>query len=221
MVGMEVVAPNSLLLQIPDCPRYLYAYGDVQLLRKECLTIVGTRDITQYGRNVISLFLGGFLKELDVVVVSGLARGVDGYVHRICLERGIHTIAVVPGCINSAVPLENRGICKEMIKKELVLAEYPEGVKMNKYMFVQRNRILAGMSRSTIVIEAGENSGSLTTAKLALDYNREVYVVPGNITSPVSKGCNILAQQGANILTNLSDFKEVVGIFDEQRKMFF
>ena len=88
-------------------------------------------------------------------------------------------------------------------------------------MYIQRNRILAGVSQSTVIIEAGENSGSLTTAKLALDYNRDVYVVPGNITSEVSKGCNMLAQQGANILTSLSDFKEIVGVFEDQRKFFF
>lgn len=218
---MVVVKPSGLLLEIPDCPRYLFGYGNVGLLGRECVTIVGTRDITVYGRSVISLFLGEFLKDLGIVVVSGLARGVDGWVHRTCLERGIDTIAVVPGGVDSAIPFENRGIWKEIIRNGLVLTEYPKGVRMNKYMFVQRNRILAGMSKSTIVIEAGENSGSLTTAKLALDYNRDVYVVPGNITSVVSKGCNTLAQQGANILTSLSDFKEVVGLFDEQRKMLF
>lgn len=218
---MEVITPKGLLLEIPDYPRSLFAYGDMGLLAKECITIVGTRSITQYGKNVVSLFLGSFLKDLDIVVVSGLARGVDGYVHRTCLQRGIKTIAIVPGAIDSAIPFENREICRQMVNTNLVLAEYPEGVKMKKYMFVQRNRLLAGISKSTIVIEAGERSGSLITAKLALDYNREVYVVPGNIFSSVSQGCNILAREGANVLTSLSDFKEVVGIFNDQRKIFF
>ncbi len=218
---MEVVTPKGLLLHIPDCPRRLFAYGDVSLLAKESITIVGTRSITQYGRSVISHFLGSFLRKLDIAVVSGLARGVDGYVHKLCLQRGIKTIGVVPGGIDSAIPSENREVCQRMVRENLVLAEYPEGIKMNKYMFVQRNRILAGMSKSTIVIEAGENSGSLTTAKLALDYNREVYVVPGNIFSPLSLGCNILAREGANILTSMSDFQEVVGIFNDQRRIFF
>lgn len=218
---MKVITPKGLLCEIPDCPEKLYAYGNLVLLEKECLTIVGTRKITPYGKKVISLFLDKILGDLDIAIVSGLARGVDGYVHRLCLERGIPTIGIVPGGIDSAIPWENRSLSIEMLKNNLILAEYPKGTRMNKYMFVQRNRILAGISRNTVVIEAGENSGSLTTAKLALDYNREVYIVPGNITSPVSMGCNILAQQGANILTSFSDFKEVIGIFEDQRKIFF
>jgi len=218
---MKIVKPSGLLQKILDPPKQLYCYGDISLLERESVTIVGTRGITEYGMRVLDILLDTFLKELGIVVVSGLARGVDAYVHKKCLERGISTIAVVPGGIDTAIPVSNRWICRQMVKENLVMAEYPKGTQLQKYMYIQRNRILAGVSPSTIVIEAGENSGSLTTAKLALDYNREVYVVPGNITSPVSKGCNILAQQGANILTNLSDFKEVVGIFDEQRKMFF
>lgn len=213
--------PNSLLLKISDPPQQLYCYGDESLLDRQCLTIVGTRNMTQYGARVLDMFLTPLLKKLDIVVVSGLAKGVDVYTHRKCLERGIKTIGVVPGSIDSAIPLSNRKVCKEMIKTNLVVAEYPEGIKFNKYMYIQRNRILAGVSQSTVIIEAGENSGSLTTAKLALDYNRDVYVVPGNITSEVSKGCNMLAQQGANILTSLSDFKEIVGVFEDQRKFFF
>jgi len=213
---MKIVRPNNLLLKMSDPPKQLYCYGDISLLEKRCLTIVGTRSITSYGMEVLDMFLGSFLKELDVVVVSGMAKGVDGYVHRKCLERDIKTIAVVPGGIDTAIPFTNRKVCKEMQKKNLVVCEYPEGTRLNKYMYIQRNRILAGISSSTIVIEAGENSGSLTTAKLALDYNREVYVVPGNITSEVSKGCNLLAKQGANILTSVEDMKEVVGIVEDQ-----
>ncbi len=92
---------------------------------------------------------------------------------------------------------------------------------MNKYMYIERNRILAGVSKSVIVIEAGENSGSLTTAQLALDYNRDVYVVPGNITSNVSRGCNLLAKQGANILTSIEDMKEVVGLVGGQFSFYY
>jgi len=213
---MKIVRPSGLLLKIPDAPKRLYCYGDTSLLEKQCVTIVGTRDITEYGEKVLDMFLGSFLSELDIVVVSGMARGVDGYVHKKCLERGISTIAVLPGGIDTAVPFCNIEICKEIRKSNLLITEYPKGTKLNKYMYIQRNRILAGVSSSIIIIEAGENSGSLTTAKLALDYNREIYVVPGNITSPVSKGCNILAQQGANILSSLEDMKEIFGIVGEQ-----
>lgn len=206
----------SLLKEIPDSPKQLYCYGDISLLKKKCITIVGTRNITRYGIEVIEMFLGKYLRDLDTVVVSGLARGVDGYVHRICLERDIQTIAVVPGGINTAIPRCNIELLKKIVKKGLVLAEYPRDQKMLKYFYIQRNRILAGISKEIIVIEAGEKSGSLTTAKLALDYNREVYVVPGNITSEVSRGCNLLAKQGANILTSVEDMKEIVGLVGEQ-----
>lgn len=205
-----------LLREIPDNPKQLYCYGNISLLKKKCITIVGTRNITRYGIEVIEMFLGKYLRDLDIVVVSGLARGVDGYVHRICLERDIQTIAVVPGGINTAIPRCNIELLKKIVKKGLVLAEYPRDQKMLKYFYIQRNRILAGISKEIIVIEAGEKSGSLTTAKLALDYNREVYVVPGNITSEVSRGCNLLAKQGANILTSVEDMKEIVGLVGEQ-----
>lgn len=205
-----------LLREIPDNPKQLYCYGNISLLKKKCITIVGTRNITRYGIEVIEMFLGKYLRDLDIVVVSGLARGVDGYVHKICLERNIQTIAVVPGGINTAIPRCNIELLKKIVKKGLVLAEYPRDQKMLKYFYIQRNRILAGISKEIIVIEAGEKSGSLTTAKLALDYNREVYVVPGNITSEVSRGCNLLAKQGANILTSVEDMKEIVGIIGEQ-----
>lgn len=206
----------SLLKEIPDSPEQLYCYGNSSLLKKRCITIVGTRNITKYGIEVIEMFLDRYLRDLDIVVVSGLARGVDGYVHKICVEKDIQTIAVVPGGINTAIPRCNIELLKKIVKTGLVLAEYPRDQKMLKYLYIQRNRILAGMSKETIVIEAGEKSGSLTTAKLALDYNREVYVVPGNITSEVSKGCNLLAKQGANILTGIEDMKEIVGIVEEQ-----
>lgn len=206
----------SLLKEIPDYPVQLYCYGNISLLQKRCIAIVGTRNITKYGINVIQMFLGSYLKDLDIVVVSGLARGVDGCVHRVCLERGINTIAVVPGGINTVIPRCNIDLLKDITKKDLVLAEYPKDTKMLKHMYIQRNRILAGISREIVIIQAGEKSGSLTTAKLALDYNREVYVVPGDITSEVSRGCNLLAKQGANILTGIDDMKEMVGIVGEQ-----
>lgn len=215
--------PNlpRLLQEIVDPPKCLYCYGDTDLLYKRCITVIGTRSITGYGKEVVRMFIDKYLKDLDIVVVSGIARGIDGYVHAVCLERGIHTIAVVPGGIDTAVPQVNRDILREILKKELVVAEYPRGSRMNKYMYIQRNRILAGISKSTVVIEAGQQSGSLTTAKLALEYNRDLYVVPGNITSPVSAGCNILAREGANVLTGLADMKEIVGIYEDQRVMPF
>ena len=204
------------LKQISSCPSELYYEGNISLIEKRSITIVGTRSITEYGRWVIEYLLDNFLKDLKVVVVSGLARGVDAYVHKTCLERNIQTVAIVPGSIESYIPKSNREIFKEIKKKGLVLAEFPKGIYFQKKMFVLRNRLLAAISGSTLVIEAGSKSGSLITAGLALDYNREVYIIPGEIRNKMSQGCNILAKQGANVITSLEDFKEIFSVQKNQ-----
>lgn len=206
----------SLLKQISSCPSTLYYKGDKTLLKKRAVTIVGTRTITEYGISVIEYLLDEFLKDLDIVVVSGLALGVDAHVHRVCLERGIGTIAIVPGAISSYIPKTNIDIFEKLKKQGLILAEFPEKTLFNKKMFVLRNRLLAGISNTTVVIEAGIKSGSLITAGLALDYNRDVYIIPGNINNNMSQGCNTLAKQGAGIITSLDDFKEIFGVQNSQ-----
>lgn len=205
-----------VFVELPRFPRYLYYDGDKSLLKKRCITFVGTRSITEYGRFCIELFLGEFLRDLDIVIVSGLARGVDSYVHEICLERNIPTIAIVPGGMNTAIPKCNIGIFNRIKRRGLVLAEYPMDTVLRREMFVLRNRLLAGISEITVVVEAGLGSGSLITAGLALEFNREVYVIPGNINNKMSHGCNILAREGAGVLTCLDDFKELCGIENDQ-----
>jgi DNA processing protein len=207
--------PLLLKQAVPNLKR-LYYVGDISLLEGRSITFVGTRSITGYGKWVIGHLLEDFLSKTDLVVVSGLARGVDAYVHEICLKRGIKTVAIVPGAIFSAIPKSNTKIFESLKKEGLILAEYPEGIKFRKEMFVFRNRLLAAMSEVTVVIQAGLKSGSLITANLALDYNRDVYVIPGNINSPVSKGCNALVKEGAGIITGQSDFREIIGIVNDQ-----
>jgi len=194
----------------------LYFVGNKDLLRRICITFVGTRDITRYGEFVIRELLNKELANYNITIVSGLARGVDAYVHKTCLTRGIKTIAIVPGGIDSAIPKSNREIFEEIKQKGLVLAEYPKEVVLRKEMFVLRNRLLAGISPLTIVIQAGQESGSLITAHMALNYNRELCVVPGDINRKVSKGCNSLAKQGADIITSFKDLKELLGIINNQ-----
>jgi len=205
-----------LLKEIYDPPKCLYYEGDVNLLNMRCISIVGTRKITRYGEQLIKDFLNVELGHLNIAFVSGLALGVDALVHKRCLELGIKTIAIVPGSFDSAIPQKNRDICKEIQKKGLLLAEFPEGKQFGKEMFVMRNRLLAGISDSTVVIEAGEKSGSLITARYALEYNREVYAIPGNIFNPFSRGCNELLKYGANMITRREDFREIVGLRDNQ-----
>ncbi len=216
---MQIVSRReipSLLLEAVPRLNQLYFIGNKDLLRGLCITIVGTRDITEYGELVIKELLNKELTNYNISIVSGLARGVDAYVHKTCLGRGIKTIAIVPGAINSAIPQSNRKIFQQIKNEGLVIAEYPEGVVLRKEMFILRNRLLAGISPLTIVIQAGQKSGSLITASMALNYNRELYVVPGDINSEFSKGCNSLAKQGAGIITSFDDLRELLGIINNQ-----
>ena len=207
--------PSLLCEAIPNLD-LLYSLGNQDLLRNVCITFVGTRDITRYGELVIEELLDETLARSNIAIVSGLARGVDAYVHKTCLKRGIKTIAIVPGAINSAIPKSNRSIFEEIKRRGLILAEYPEGTPLRREMFVLRNRLLAGISPLTVVIQAGESSGSLITANIALDYNRELCIVPGDINREVSKGCNTLAKQGAGIITSFKDLKDFLGIINNQ-----
>jgi len=210
----------SFLKEIHNPPKQLYCNGNLDLLMKRCLTIVGTRKATKYGKEVLDMFLQPYLIDLNMCIVSGLAEGIDTMVHRRCLELGIPTIAVIAGGIGNIYPSINTNLYEDISRKGLVLAEYDGKVDMHKGMFPMRNRILAGISETTIVIEADIQSGSLVTANLALEFNRDVYVIPGNIFKSTSRGCHSLIKQGAGIIASEEDFKQVLGIEGEQIKCF-
>ncbi|MBU1119701.1 DNA-processing protein DprA [Patescibacteria group bacterium] len=209
----------SLLKEIHNPPKRLYCKGNMDLLGERCLTIVGTRKATKYGTEVLNMLLQPYLIDLDICIVSGLAKGIDTMVHRRCLELGIPTIAVIAGGIENIYPLSNTDIYEEISYKGLVLAEHEGRVDMHKGMFPMRNRILAGLSETTIVIEADIQSGSLVTANLALEFNRDVYTIPGDITKDTSRGCNLLIKQGADVITCEDDLKQILGIEAEQLKL--
>lgn len=211
--------PN-LLKEIHNPPKQLHCNGDMDLLTKRCLTIVGTRKATRYGKEVLDMFLQPYLVDLDICVVSGLAEGIDTMAHRRCLELGIPTIAVIAGGIGNIYPISNTKLYEDISEKGLVMAEYEGKVEMHKGMFPMRNRILAGISEITIVIEADIQSGSLVTANLALEYGRDVYVIPGDIFKSTSRGCHSLIKQGAGIIGSEEDFKQVLGVEGEQIKCF-
>jgi DNA processing protein len=198
----------------------LYYKGDAGFLTKEFLTIVGTRKATKYGKEVLNMLLQPCLIDLDICIVSGLAEGIDTMVHSRCLELGIPTIAVIAGGIDNIYPISNTNLYEEISEKGLVIAEFEGRVDMHKGMFPMRNRILAGLSDITIVIEADIQSGSLVTANLALEYGRDVYVIPGDIFKSTSRGCHSLIKQGAGIISSEEDFKEILGIDGEQLKCF-
>lgn len=211
-LGVEIISfkENSypyLLKEIYDFPLILFCKGDVSLLSKKMITIVGTREMSSYGKWSVEYILGG-LKSADIVVVSGLARGIDGWVHRSCLRLGIKTIAIVAGGIDVGYPKSNFDLYKAISKEGLILSEFPSGRKIFKGMFPMRNRILAGISLATVVVESGVRGGSLITAQLALECGREIYGVPCCINRFALQGCNRLLEQGAIPLYSPSQILE-------------
>ncbi|MDD4382119.1 MAG: DNA-processing protein DprA [Candidatus Dojkabacteria bacterium] len=205
-----------LLKQIHNYPKCLYYKGDLELLKGRLVTIVGTRKITSYGKQVVRSMLYNFPSLLSVSFVSGLAIGVDVYVHRLCLENNLRTVAVVAGGLDNGYPKCNGKEYEQISETNLVLAEYPCGTKLIKGMFPIRNRILAGISDTVIVIEGDIDSGSMITADLALEYGRDVYVIPGDIFRKTSRGCNELIKQGAGIIASREDFLNIFNIYSEQ-----
>lgn len=209
----------TLLKEIHNPPQNLSFKGDINLLKKRCITIVGTRKATRYGKEVLDILLKPYISSLDICIVSGMAVGIDTLVHQRCLALCIPTIAVIAGGIDNIYPLSNTPLYNDIGKFGLVISEYDGYMPMKKGMFPMRNRILAGLSETTVVIEADIQSGSLLTANLALESGRDVYAVPGDITKGTSRGCNMLIKQGAEVIAGEDDFRRLLGLEGEQLKM--
>jgi len=188
-------------------PWVLYTIGDVKLLSTLSVAIVGTRLPTAYGRKVAVGLTEG-LCDRGVVVVSGMARGIDGVCHEAALSCGGGTIAVLGTAIDIAYPPEHSSLYRRIAESGLIVSEYPIGMKGHPGLFPQRNRIIAGLSRGTVVVEADIRSGSLITADAALEEDRDVFAVPGPITSPKSRGALELLKQGAKMVTDVNDILE-------------
>src|SRR5208282_3709008 len=184
-----------LLKEIPDAPLLLYVRGDVKVLSQFAVAMVGTRRPSAYGSSVAHR-LAHDLAQRQLVVVSGLARGVDSAAHRGALEAQGKTVAVLGSGINVIYPRENKSLAEEVAKSGAVISEFPLGTGPTPENFPIRNRIISGLSLGVVIVEAAEYSGSLITARLALEQNREVFAVPGNITSAQSFGPNHLIKQG-------------------------
>ena len=197
------------LKEIPDYPVFLFLKGDISLLEKNFVTIVGSRKISNYSFEVLERF---FEKRKDfpknICFVSGLANGVDSEVHRLCLKKNLATIGVVGGGLDRVYYRGNSVMYQYLCKYRLVISEFPPGRKFFKGMFPLRNRILAGMSKKTIIIQAGKRSGALNTATHANNYGRDVFVVPNSILCEGSQGCLELISQGANVVKNIDGFVE-------------
>jgi DNA processing protein len=202
-----------LLRAIHDPPERLYLRGEAspELLGRTAVAVVGARACSSYGEHVARM-LGRDLAAAGVVVVSGLARGVDGAAHRGALEGAGHTVAVLGCGIDRDYPVAHAALARAIAERSLIVSEYEPGVTPAPFRFPGRNRIIAGLCVATVVVEARERSGALITADFALEEGREVFAVPGEITSQLSAGTNALLRLGATPLTRPEDVLEALGI---------
>lgn len=195
------------LREIPAPPLLLYVYGELLQDDESSIAIVGTRAPSTYGK-LVAEKLSSELAERGLTVTSGLARGIDTVVHRGCLKAGGRTIAV-KGCgLDVPYPLENRKLAAKIAQHGALISEFPLRTPPASGNFYIRNRIISGLSLGTVVIEASEKSGALITANHTLDQNRELFAVPGNITSVKSLGCNYLIKRGAKLVQCWQDIVE-------------
>ena len=196
-----------MLTEIFDPPILLFARGNVELLQTLMLGIVGTRRPTAYGLTVAER-LSGDLAKLGFTISSGMASGVDTCAHQSALKCDGNTVAVYGCGIDQVYPSENRKLSESIMSKGLVISEYPMGAPAYPQNFPVRNRIISGMSLGVLVVEGAQYSGSAITARLAMEQGREVFAVPGNITSKASWGPNLLIKQGAKLVQEASDVAE-------------
>ena len=199
------------LKNIYDPPIVLYVKGNKEILnnKQTKIAIVGCRKATEYGLKTARYFAYNLANKKDIIIVSGLAKGIDSISHIGSIEAKGKTIAVIGNGLDSVYPKENSKLYEEIIKNEgTIITEYPLGTKPNKMNFPARNRIISGLSKGIIVVEAKEKSGTLITVDFALEQGREVYVIPGNINSKNSVGTNRLIKEGAKVVTSFEDIIE-------------
>jgi DNA processing protein len=205
----------KILKTIPDAPTILHYRGNIKLLASlettRGIAIVGTRKAGKYG-SIWAERYGTVLTQQGFVIISGLAEGIDRIAHEACLDAGGETIAVLGNGVDQVYPPSNRQLYDRIEQSGLILSEYPSGTQPDRKHFPARNRIVAGLSQATLVMEAGMKSGALITANLANDYGRDVYALAGNLESPQSEGCIHLISQGAQILPRPERFLELLDV---------
>ncbi len=208
-----------LVREIPDVPKQFYVRGELPPRDTSCLAVVGSRNYTNYGKQVVDHLIRG-LRGYPIAIVSGLALGIDALAHEAALESGLYTLAVPGSGIDDSIlyPRRNRPLAHRILEAGGgILSEFEPTFEATTWSFPQRNRIMAGMSHATLVIEANERSGTLITARLTAEYNRELLVVPGNIFSENSRGPHQFLKLGATPVTTPEDILEALHIrTDEQ-----
>jgi DNA processing protein len=197
----------DLLKKIYDPPKELYVRGDANILNSRCIAMVGTRIATNYGKGAAKR-LAYDLSKNGFTIVSGLASGIDTEAHKGALDAGGKTIAVFGCGIDQIIPSENKKLAEKIENSGALISEYGPGIPAAKWTFPRRNRIIAGLSVGTVMIEGHWESGAMITAKLALEEGREVFAVPGNIEIDQTKGPHWLIKQGAKLVENVDDILE-------------
>jgi DNA processing protein len=201
------------LLQIPQPPGQLYAMGNLGL--QDTLAVVGSRAVSEYGREVTNKLVSDVAWS-NIVIVSGLALGVDGLAHKAALEAKGPTIAILPGGIERFYPRSHKRLGEEILRKGgLVLSEYEGHTTPRKHHFIARNRLIAGISKAVLITEAAAKSGSLHTAQFALEQGKDVMTVPGSIFHPNRVGCHNLIKEGAQLI---QDSNDILNFFNTTRQ---
>jgi len=199
------------LKEIYDYPPLLYVRGSLLTEDEWCLAVVGTRRATVYGRQVTEEIVADLARS-KITIVSGLARGIDSIAHHSALEAGGRSIAVFACGLDIVYPSENANLARRIMEQGALISEYPLGTRPKADNFPRRNRIMSGLSLGVLIVEAGETSGAMITANMALEQNREVFAIPGSILSPASRGTNHLIQEGAKLIRDYTDILEELNL---------
>lgn len=210
------------LPHIPDPPKKLFIRGRLPAKRVKTVAIVGTRKPSAYGREIATKIASECAKN-SIVVVSGLALGIDSIAHRAAIDSGGKTIAVLANGVDKIYPRSHEDLGQKILQTNgAILSEYPNNTPARPWQFLARNRIVSGLADAVVIIEAASRSGTLSTANHALDQGKEIFAVPGNITSPLSAGCNQLIKNGANPLTSVEDLLDflIPDRFEKQTQLF-
>ena len=203
-----------LLKQISDPPALLYVHGNLEILKDPQLAIVGSRNPTQGGSSSAYEF-AKHLGQTGFCITSGLAIGIDGMAHKGALNAGAPTIAVIATGIDRVYPAKHRDLAHAIVEQGAIVSEFPLSTQPISANFPRRNRIISGLSYGTLVVEAAQQSGSLITARLAMEQNREVFAIPGSIHNPLARGCHQLIRQGVKLVETAQDIlEEMANVID-------
>jgi len=215
IITLSDKAYPASLKELPDAPPILYIRGDIDYLRQPQLAMVGSRNPTAAGRNTAREF-AKHLANAGITITSGLASGIDGASHEGALQGLAGTIAAVAHGLDIVYPAQHQKLAQQITEHGAVISEMPIGTPPHRGLFPRRNRLISALSLGTLVVEAAQKSGSLITARLAMEQNREVFAIPGSIHNPMARGCHQLIRQGAKLVETASDILEELRIPQQQ-----